>query len=109
MTFSAPAFFRMPASLPGAAKRNASGASGSSVEDSTNRSKTSLTLVKNGLASSGPQTINETYPLLTITLSASRTAVTGSPKNIADDLLTTTSNVRERQGIGRTFAELDIG
>ncbi len=103
ITFLAPAFPRIPASLPGTAKRNASGALGSSRGDSTNRSITSVTVEKKGLTSFGPQTTNETYPSSRITLNASRTAATGSTKNIADNLPTATSNVRSANG--RSSAE----
>src|SRR5262249_5820520 len=102
-TFLAPAVSNIPASLAGAAKRNVSGASGSSGGTSINWSITSVIVEKNGLAFFEPQTTNETWPLSIITLIASRTAATGSSKNIADNLPTTTSNVPSAKG--RLLAE----
>src|SRR5205823_6391151 len=74
-----------------------------SLGDSTNRSTTSLTVEKKGLASFGAQTANETYPSWRTTRSASRTPASGSAKNIADNRPTATSN--EPSGNGKSSAE----
>src|SRR5207302_1772510 len=103
ITFLASACSRIPGSLPGTAKRNASGASGSCGGIFTNRSITSGIVEKKGLASFGPQTTNATHPSLRTTLNASRTAATGSAKNIADNLATATPNVQASNG--RSLAE----
>jgi len=76
------AFSRIPVSLPGSVKRNASGASGSCRGTSTNRSITSVTVETKGLVFFGPQTTNETHPFSRITLRASRTEIVVSHLSI---------------------------